>query len=41
MWNYYKTVVINSATAEDGRSMFSKCGVVRGRDFVEDGAVNV
>ena len=41
MWNYYKTVVINSATAEDGRPMFSKCGVVRGRDFVEDGAVNI
>ena len=41
MWNYYKTVVINSATAEDGRPMFSNCGVVRGRDFVEDGAVNI
>ena len=24
MWNYYKTVVINSATAEDGRPMFEK-----------------
>lgn len=23
MWNYYKTVVINSATAEDGNKMFS------------------
>lgn len=22
MWNYYKTVVINSATAEDGNKMF-------------------
>ena len=41
MWNYYKTVVINSATAEDGRPMFSKCGVVRGIDFVKDGAVNI
>lgn len=41
MWNYYKTVVINSAEAEDGRPMFSKCGIVRGRDFVEDGAVNI
>lgn len=24
MWNYYKTVVINSATAEDGRPMFER-----------------
>ena len=23
MWNYYKTVVINSADAEDGNKMFS------------------
>ena len=31
MWNYYKTVVINSAVAEDGHDMF----------FVEGGKVNV
>lgn len=24
MWNYYKTVVVNSKTAEDGRPMFAK-----------------
>ena len=41
MWNYYKTVVINSATAEDGNPMFSNCGVVRGREFVADGGVNI
>lgn len=41
MWNYYKTVVINSATAEDGNPMFSNCGIVRGRDFAENGAVNI
>ena len=27
MWNYYKTVVINSATAEDGHDMFFKSKV--------------
>ena len=27
MWNYYKTVVINSATAEDGHDMFFKSEV--------------
>ena len=41
MWNYYKTVVINSATAEDGHDMFFKGDVVRGTELVKDGAVNV
>lgn len=41
MWNYYKTVVINSAVAEDGHDMFFKGDVVRGTELVKDGAVNV
>ena len=41
MWNYYKTVVINSAKAEDGHDMFFKGDVVRGTELVKDGAVNV
>lgn len=41
MWNYYKTVVINSDKTEDEKPMFSKTGVVRGTTFVEDGGVNV
>ena len=41
MWNYYKTVVINSAVAEDGHDMFFKGDVVRGTELVKDGAANV
>ena len=41
MWNYYKTVVINSAVAEDGHDMFFKGDVVRGTELIKDGAVNV
>ena len=41
MWNYYKTVVINSAKSEDGHDMFFKGDVVRGTELVKDGAVNV
>ena len=41
MWNYYKTVVINSAKAEDGHDMFFESDVVRGKELVENGAVNV
>ena len=41
MWNYYKTVVINSAKAEDGHDMFFKGDVVRGTELVKEGAVNV
>lgn len=41
MWNYYKTVVINSDKAEDGHDMFFKSDVVRDGAIVKDGAVNV
>lgn len=41
MWNYYKTVVINSDVAEDGHDMFFKSDVVRDGAIVKDGAVNV
>jgi len=41
MWNYYKTVVINSDVAEDGHDMFFKSDVVRDGVIVKDGAVNV
>lgn len=41
MWNYYKTVVINSDVAEDGHEMFFKSDVVRDGAIVKDGAVNV
>ena len=41
MWNYYKTVVINSAKSEDGHDMFFKGDVVRGTELIKDGAVNV
>lgn len=41
MWNYYKTVVINSDKADDGHDMFFKSDVVRDGAIVKDGAVNV
>lgn len=41
MWNYYKTVVINSDVAEDGHEMFFKSDVVRDGAIVPNGAVNV
>ena len=41
MWNYYKTVIVNSDKAEDGHDMFFKSDVVRDGAIVKDGAVNV